>query len=394
MSSSLYAKLPEEPIKFATFNVSMESRNYIDERTDNNEKNKENGDSSKKHLSSRRLEEALSSGHHPQINNIAEIIQRVRPDILLLNEFDYIEHIDYGINAFQKNYLSKPQNGAEPIHYSHLFVAPVNTGVLSGMDIDADGTVARPHDAYGFGFYPGHYGMVLLSRFPIDKKNVRTFQKFLWSDMPNALRPLLDDGTSYYSDSVWKSLRLSSKSHWDIPITINGKVVHVLASHPTPPVFDGPENRNGKRNHDEIRFWRDYINKDNNVYIYDDTGKKGGLRGKQRFVIMGDLNASPVEGDGIRSGIKALVEHEHVASKKAPSSLGGKQNKPTSAYAASHTAQWGMRADYVLASEFGIAIKNQGVFWPQSGSELFRLVKDRKSSSDHRLVWVNVSLVD
>ncbi len=72
-------------------------------------------------------------------------------------------------------------------------------------------------------------------------------------------------------------MRLSSKSHWDIPININGKEIHILASHPTPPVFDGPENRNGNRNHDEIRFWRDYIDNTQANYIYDDGGKKGGL---------------------------------------------------------------------------------------------------------------------
>ena len=37
------------------------------------------------------LPAALSNSDHPQISNIAEIIQRVRPDILLLNEFDRSE---------------------------------------------------------------------------------------------------------------------------------------------------------------------------------------------------------------------------------------------------------------------------------------------------------------
>lgn len=54
-------------------------------------------------------------------------------------------------------------------------------------------------------------------------------------------------------------LRLSSKSHWDLPDYVGDRVVHVLAAHPTPPVFDGPEDRNGLRNADEIRFWADYV---------------------------------------------------------------------------------------------------------------------------------------
>ena len=34
--------------------------------------------------------------------------------------------------------------------------------------------------------------------------------------------------------------RLSSKSHWDVPLSIGGRTVHFLVSHPTPPVFDDP----------------------------------------------------------------------------------------------------------------------------------------------------------
>jgi hypothetical protein len=57
-------------------------------------------------------------------------------------------------------------------------------------------------------------------------------------------------------------------------VKVGGKTIHVLASHPTPPTFDGAEDRNGKRNHDEIRFWRDYISEKTSNYIYDDKGKK------------------------------------------------------------------------------------------------------------------------
>ena len=64
---------------------------------------------------------------------------------------------------------------------------------------------------------------------------------------------------------------MSSKSHWDVPIDVNGKVIHLLASHPTPPVFDGDEERNGTKNHDEVRFWLDYVTPNNSDYIYEDN---------------------------------------------------------------------------------------------------------------------------
>jgi 3-phytase len=91
--------------------------------------------------------------------------------------------------------------------------------------------------------------------------------------MPDALLP--DDPSTpapndWYSAEELAAFRLSSKSHWDVPIEIGGAVVYVLVSHPTPPVFDGPEDRNGTRNNDEIRFWADYVTPHRGDYIYDD----------------------------------------------------------------------------------------------------------------------------
>ena len=37
---------------------------------------------------------ALESADHPRLKQVAEILQRVRPDIVLLNEFDYDADID------------------------------------------------------------------------------------------------------------------------------------------------------------------------------------------------------------------------------------------------------------------------------------------------------------
>lgn len=82
--------------------------------------------------------------------------------------------------------------------------------------------------------------MVLLSKYPFDTENIRTFQHFLWKDMPDAYLPLDPaTGDNYYTDDELNVLRLSSKSHWDVPVKVGEKeVIHVLASHPTPPVFD------------------------------------------------------------------------------------------------------------------------------------------------------------
>ena len=368
-------------LRIATFNVSMEGSNYV-----------ERGVTPSGH----ELPAALSNGEHPQIRNIAEIIQRVRPDILLLNEFDYHPDPRKAVRAFLDRYLKQPQSGREPIDFPHVYQAPVNTGVDSGMDLDRDGEASGTgQDAFGYGLYPGQYGMLLLSRFPIDSERIRSFQTFLWKDMPgNLMQDMRDEhGELWYPAEVQEKLRLSSKSHWDVPIRIDAEVLHVLASHPTPPVFDGPEHRNARRNHDEIRFWVDFLgDESDSAYIYDDAGQRGGLRG-ERFVLLGDLNASMEEGDARREGIAALLGHDRVRRGLLPSSDGGRANRADSPFSLSHTAAWGMRVDYVMPGKAGWCVVDAGVFWPTPEDPLYRLVKDRSASSDHRLVWMDLELV-
>jgi hypothetical protein len=374
-----------DQLKIATFNVSMEALNY--QSQDNRETSK---------VTNKALQIALDTNHQ-QIKNIAEIIQRVNPDIILLNEFDNQENNDnnqhQSLKKFITQYLNANQNGQSAINYPYFYQGPVNTGVNSGFDLDGNGKKGvLPGDGFGYGHFPGHFGMALLSKYPINLENVRTFQYFKWQDMPNALKPI-DPITSkpWFSEEAWQNSRLSSKSHWDIPVEVNGKTIHILASHPTPPVFDGPEDRNGKRNHDEIRFWTDYITTENSAYIYDDKGQKGGLKASSPFVILGDLNASNVDGSAISSGISNLLTHDNIQD-EMPQSQGAKEHTLDKENAKHHTAFWRMRADYVLPSKTGIDIKNSGVYWPTKNEDTFRLIKDRAASSDHRMVWVDILL--
>lgn len=364
-------------VRVATFNVSMDATNYLPPTKWVSE-------------GSQALRQALQTQHH-QVRNIAEIIQRTRPHILVLNEFDYLPR-EQGIDVFLRDYLQVAQDGQAPIDYPYVYLAPVNTGQPSGFDLNRDGKVtAFENDAWGFGYYPGQYGMVVLSQFPIQTTAVRTFQQFKWQDMPGHLVPKIPTtGEPWYSADVMEKMPLSSKSHWDVPIDINGTTVHVLVSHPTPPVFDGPENRNGIKNHDEVRFWADYINQTEANYIYDDNGERGGLKPHQRFIIAGDLNAS-IEGTANVPGtIEQLLEHPLIQAEPIPTSEGGMANS-NSPYAAQHTATWGKRADYLLPSLYGIKVQASGVFWPLD-NELAHLFATRDATSDHRLVWLDIEL--
>lgn len=354
------------------------------------------------------LIEDLSTPDDGHAAAVAEIVQRVRPDVVLVNEFDY-DAGGVAAQLFQSNYLSVPHNGAGPISYPYRYVAPSNTGIPSGFDLDNDGTIGGPGDAFGFGDFPGQYGMAVFSRFPIAVDRIRTFQTFRWADMPGALLP--DDPATaapadWYSAEELAVVRLSSKSHWDVPLAVKGTTVHLLVSHPTPPVFDGPEDRNGLRNHDEIRFWADYVSGGGaSAYLYDDAGRPGGLTPGEPFVIAGDLNADPFDGDSVDGAAQQLLDHPEVDAVPPPASPGGPDaslrqgdanlthvGNPRFDTADFYDVEPGnLRVDYVLPSR-RLHDSGAGVFWPTADHPLFRLVGDFPfPSSDHRLVWVDVS---
>jgi hypothetical protein len=353
------------------------------------------------------LRASLATRDDAQAQAVAEIIQRVRPDILLLQEFDY-DSAGEALRLFQSNYLAKAHGESTPLEYPYWFSAPPNTGVPSGFDLDRDGRIGGGGDALGFGEFPGQYGMVLLSRFPIDATPVRTFRKFLWRDMPGALLPddpATPEPNDWYPAAALAVLPLSSKSHWDVPVRIGGATLHLLVSHPTPPAFDGPEDRNGRRNHDEIRFWSDYLAPKKARYLRDDAGHAGGFAGSF-FVVMGDQNSDPVDGGSLHAAIEALIAHPRIDSRFVPQSAGAIEAAEIQAGA--NTAQRGdprfdtadfndrvagnLRVDYLLPSK-GLRVCGGGVFWPRQAHPAAKLVwGDRPPpSSDHRLVWIDVS---
>ncbi|MFO0786921.1 MAG: endonuclease/exonuclease/phosphatase family protein [Phycisphaerales bacterium] len=359
-------------------------------------------------------EDDVARPDNPRLKALAEIIQRIGPNIVFLNEIAYDmpgapgfkEGDTPGQNAarFVENYLSQAQApGLTPVRYK-AFMAPVNTGLFSGLDLDNDGTAtdsfppppgtapdgtpgeqtkggrAFGNDCFGFGTFPGQYGMALLvdERLTIDTENVRTFQRLPWDYVTGNLMPIRPDGSSWYSKEAKEIMRLSSKSHWDVPVGLpNGATLHIFCSHPTPPVFDGPEDRNGRRNHDEIRFWMDYIG--NDPYIVDDHSKYGGFASDDPFVIVGDLNADPKKGESFKNPIGKLLSIRRVSREftpKADIDVPGLENTDTSMFK--------MRVDYVLPSK-GITVKEGGIWRSLPASNV-----GGKFPSDHFPVWADL----
>ena len=386
-----------------------------------------------------------SSGSIRQAHNVAEIIQRVAPDVLLINEFDLdlngtpgagstpmpLGYSSAAAGLFQDNFLSASHGNAvrgmtDGIDYAYRYTPNTNTGVASGFDLNNDGMVGGGDDAFGFGSFAGQYGFTIYSRFEI--VGVRSFQNFRWKDMPGNL--LTNDPTAkklsdFYSPDEVDALRLSSKNHVDLTLKVGDQEVHFLTAHPTPPTFDGAEDRNGKRNHDEIRFWSDYVSGGaTGSYIYDDQGGSGGLAAGAKFVIAGDYNADPLDGDSFAGAIGQLLGNPRVNSAMTPASAGGVQaatdpsnngsaNQSQRGDPANDTADFSdsapgnLRVDYVLPSA-DMAISGSGVFWPtdevqgdsNDSGALFDLVGTFRNqnlyanfpSSDHKAVWVDVQV--
>ena len=356
----------------------------------------------------------LSVTTNNQAKRIAEIIQRVGPDILLVNEFDYdVSNPALALDRFHNNYLAVSQSGQPVLNYPYRYIAPSNTGIPSGFDLDNNGSVGGAigsqnygNDCFGFGVFPGQYSFAVYSKYPIQTAAIRSFQLFKWQDMPGNVIP-----PGFYTAPELAVFRLSSKNHVDLPIEVKpGHIIHLLASHPTPPAFDGTEDRNGRRNRDEIKLWADYIS--NASYLRDDAGNAGGLAGEQRFVILGDLNADPLDGDSYLSAVNQLRNHALVNSTPNPSSLGGTQQAavqgpPSSthlgnpAYDTSDFSEFSagnLRVDHVLPSKLGFGVVGSGVFWPPSTDSLYALLfltasqTQSNQTTDHRMVWLDVAV--
>ncbi|NOH85780.1 endonuclease/exonuclease/phosphatase family protein [Vibrio sp. 03-59-1] len=380
-----------------------------------------------------------------QIRNIAATIQTERPNVILMAEYnnDGTAEDNRALNGFRLNYLAVPQSPnsidggdlLEPISFPYVENYATNTGKLSGYDLNRDNIVATDankgsftyaNDSWGFGEYHGKYAFALLSQYEIDHENTRTFQNFKWKDMPGEINPVVVDcdgngltcGDAWYSDSAWANFPLSSKNHVDAPILIpqsdgSTETIHLLLSHPTPPIFNNAAMHNIIHNRAEIDFWVDYVG-DNASYIYDDKGVTGGLTSSAKFVVMGDLNSDPEKGDGDRSAIQDLMNHAKVNTQAttgnyAPASWGGPECLATGECRASSwdtpypnqiTSTSGLRLDHVIPSA-NLNITESGVHWPATFESGRLLVNDERVgnygngkdiSSDHRMVWIKAEL--
>lgn len=307
----------------------------------------------------------LAEGTDPQTAAVVRVLAALDADVVLLTSVDYDRD---GVALT----LLADRLAAAGAEYPHRFALRPNTGMQTGFDIDGNGRTGDARDAQGFGLFSGNAGMAILSRLPIDAQAARDFSGFLWRDLPG--------GLATDPPELAAIQRLATTGFWDVPVETASGPLHLLAWHATPPVFDGPEDRNGHRNHDEAAFWRLFLD-----------GKLPMAPPEAPFVLLGDGNLDPADGDGLREGIAALLAHPALHD-PLPAGQAGRTDPGQSGDAALDTVLYpdlgGLRLDYVLTSA-GLGVAGAGVLWPAPGNPLS---PDLAAASRHFPVWVDVTL--
>lgn len=311
------------------------------------------------------LVQDLARGEDPQIGAIVKVLAGLDADVILLTSVDY----DRGGVALR---LLAERLAAAGATYPYRFAFRPNTGMQTGFDVDGNGRIGDPRDAQGFGQFSGQGGMAVLSRLPVDEGAARDFSGFLWRDLPGGLGSDPPDLAAVQ--------RLATTGFWDVPVETASGPLHLLAWHATPPVFDAADDRNGRRNHDEAAFWRLYL--DGALPMAPPEGP---------FVLLGDGNLDPADGDGLRAGIAGLLAHPAVQD-PAPK---GQQNRTDPGQTGDagldtviYPDRGGLRLDYVLPSS-GLRVTAAAVLWPVEGDPL---LADLTAASHHFPVWVELEL--
>ncbi len=305
---------------------------------------------------------------------VVDVIASAAPDVLVLNGFDW-DAGGYALDALV-GLLA-----AAGVDYPHRFAAMPNAGLESGFDLDGNGRLGEARDSHGYGAFTGAGGMAVLSRLPLGA--VRDFSTFLWADLPSAIPPEVD-GQPFPSAEAAAARRLSSVAHWDVPIKTEAGNLHLLAFAATTPVYDGPEDLNGRRNHDEISFWQRLL--DGDLPFNPPEGP---------VVVIGDANLDPVDGAGRHAALLGLLDDPRFTDPR-PTSLGaaaaatpGQLGDP-----ALDTVDWrdpfpgNLRVDFVVP-DARLTVTSAGVVWPAPDDPFAEIVA---AASRRHLVWVDVAL--
>ncbi|MGB1208311.1 MAG: endonuclease/exonuclease/phosphatase family protein [Paracoccaceae bacterium] len=286
---------------------------------------------------------------------VLDILRTSQADVIVLTRFDYdADGATARVLADALSPNTTTSDATPPDHAPawHIFAPRPNTGMPTGRDMDGNGARHEARDAQGFGLFAGQSGVMILSRLPFEPTLAQTFTTLLWQNAPNTRMAADDPGRGVQ--------RLSSTSHVAIPLRTTPPL-WIASMAATPPVFDGPEDRNGRRNADEVALWRHWL--DGALpYPAPQTGA---------FVIAGNANLDPTQGEGLGGVMRDLLAHPRI-----------QDPAPQGRYGPA-TADWDtprpgkLRVSYVLPST-ALPVLASGVHWADDGLT-------------HRMVWVDIA---
>lgn len=301
----------------------------------------------------------------PQRAAAVQAIAALNADVILLTGIDY----DLKGEALAALAAKLAESGAD---YPYFIPLRPNTGVPTGRDLDGNGKLGEARDAQGWGRFPGEGGMAVLSKLPIDA-GLRDFSGFLWADLPGSLIPDADPARDVQ--------RLHTTGAYEVPLLLpDGQTLRLLAFYASPPVFDGPEDRNGRRNHDETAFWLHLLAGD----LPDDAPKAPS-------VLLGQTSLDPVDGEGRPKALRSLLRHPALQDPgpkgSADHSDPGQKGDPA-LDTALYDGLGGLRVEVILPSA-DLVVDGAGVLWPPDTDPLAAMLA---TASRHRPLWVDLTL--
>ena len=293
----------------------------------------------------------------PTLHATLQAIVDLKPDVLALQDVDY-DHGQVALRLIQKHLASLGH--AMP----HRFARAPNSGIATGFDLDRDGRFDTARDRQGYGLFAGQGGIALLSVYPFLDDEAEDHSAQLWRDLPGADLPV-----GYFTQDELAVLRLHSVAAWQVPVRLpEGRLV-ILTTQTAPPVFDGPEDRNGLRNSDQIR------------------GLMATLPLDDPFVLLGGLNNDPHDGEGLKPALASLLANPLLQDPRPQAVKGLVDDTHHSGPPAHDTVDWGrdigsLRVDYVLPSA-GLGVAAAAVERDQAAGQIGDLPA-------HKPVWVDV----
>lgn len=286
----------------------------------------------------------------PQLDALGQVIGAARADLILLTGIDN----DGGDLA-----LAVLAGRLTPA-YGYWLGLPGNEGVASELDLDGDGRTGGWADNLGFGKFPGHAGMAVLSRYPVHLR--RDHGALLWRDVPGAGFPQTPGG-AFLGPTAEARLPVFSHTFAELELATAAGPLAVFVTYLTPPVFDGPEDLNGLRNAAELIAATDIL-------------RAAEHRG---YAVLADLNNDPDAGEGHKMPLARFLGNLTQASEH--------RTAETSNWA--HVEQ-PMRVDYVLAAG-AVTFSAAGVLSPDADPARWGLAADTlHAASDHWLVWADI----